>query len=835
MYKNIYFLILFSVLITVNSVTAANAVFKNMFGDWNVSTNWQSDHIPAANDNVIITKKSTAMISSGPNKCGVIICGQFDVTSQWSKVIIRRGGSLNASGLVLGKNNNNNGIFLICGGNLYISKYLRIGGGSRNSVGRGEMLLTAGNLKMAKKAPVFIGYKGKGEMIISWKGILEANDVTVAEFPGAQGSVLEVIGGKLIADNITVNCQNSVIPSKIIISGGKVEWNNHFIVNDVLKIQNSSAVITAKLKNGVGLSLEKGSSLEFEFGAKGIAPIDLSKSKISIASSAKLRISGTYYARANGKPGSFLLIKHNGYADKPTFKDVEISGFGNLRPSLRYENNSVFLVLKEKTNNIDRANQGIFMKYWELPIDYDNDKTVIFPPLTYMPDFTNSLIRTHPNFGKAVRKIDLSEALRGTNILVQFKGLINIPKTGKYNFWIKYNEAARLKIDDVSIGKDKPGKSTVTLNLTNGMHKIEVGYYQNNSDGKLVVLWAGPGFSKKEIPEEAFFIPNPQKDFSKFYAFGNIMPDQERIYNYCPSFIFDENEGLYKIWSGGAGAGDFILYKEAPTIEKLLSCPTLNQLYPLHDDMFDEIHCCDPNAYIDKNGVFYLTYSGCSDGKPLGKATRIGMAISHDKGRRWKRLHNGEHIIGPKKPEGGYGTGQSAVVLANDGFYYMIYTDADAAHKGGYLAVFKCSDPAFPKNKLIFVTNNLHYGASVDLAYDSKKEEFIVIGNVSSDPDKTSHPYARVRLVYFDKNWKKLRTIYLKADTSWSFGEGVSLLTDMNKNPLKYSYHENDAYVFAAATQSYEGDTRLWAEWVEGDTRYLMFEIPESETDDSSN
>ena len=829
-HKNIYISLIFSVLITVSSVTATNAVFKNMFGNWNVSTNWQSNHIPGSNDKVLITEKSTALISSRPHECGIIICGQFDVTSQWSKITIRQGGSLNAAGLVLGKNNNNNGIFLVCGGDLFISKYLRIGGGSRNSIGRGEMLLTAGNLKMAKKAPVFIGYKGKGEMIISWKGILEANNVTVAEFPGAQGSILNVIGGKLIADNITVNCQNSLIPSKIIISGGKVEWNNHFIVNDVLKIQNSSAVIIGKLKNGIGLSLKKDAVLEFNFGAKGIAPINLNNSKISINPSAKLRISGTYYTRANGKPGSFLLIKHNGYANKSIFKNVEMTGFGNLIPSLRYEKNSVFLDLKEKLNNIDRANQGIFMKYWELPIDYDNDKTVIFPPLTYMPDFKNSLIRTHPIFGKAVRKIDLSEALRGTNILVQFKGLINIPETGEYSFWIKYNEAAKLKIDDVSIGKDKPGESTITLKLTNGMHKIEVGYYQNDSKEKLEVLWAGPGFSKKEIQEEAFFIPNPKKDFSKFYGFGNIMPDEERIYNYCPTFMFDENEGLYKIWSGGAGAGDFILYKEAPTLEKLLSCPTLNQLYPLHDDKFDEIHCCDPSVYIDNTGVFYLTYSGCSDGDPLGKATRIGMAISHDKGRRWKRLHNGEHIIGPKKPEGGYGTGQSAAVLANDGFYYLIYTDADAAHKGQYLGVFKCLDPAFPKNKLIFVTNDLHYGASVDLAYDSKKEEFIVSGNVSSDPDKTSHPYAGVRLVYFDKNWKKLRTIYLKADTSWSFGEGASFLTDMDKNPLKYSYHENDAYVFAAATQSYEGDTRLWAEWVEGDTRYLMFEIPESET-----
>ncbi|RLD10389.1 MAG: hypothetical protein DRI44_06200 [Chlamydiae bacterium] len=833
MYKNICYSILFFILVIVNSVNASNAVFKNKFGNWNVSVNWQANHIPNANDNAIIANDEIAVIDSGQNKCEIVYCGLSGKANEWGKVTLKKGGNLNVSCLVLGKNKKNHGIFSIYGGNLYVSKYLQIGGGDGNSAGSGELFLSAGKLIMAKEAPVFVGYKGKGEMIVSWKGMFKGSDLTVAESPGSQGSVLKIIGGKFIANNITVNCQSSKIPSKIIVSGGKVEWNNHFIVNDVLKIQNSSAVITAKSKKDIGLSLGNKSLLEFEFGAKGIAPINLGKSKINIASSAKLRVSGTYYTRANGKPGRFLLIKHNGYANKSIFKDVEITGFGNFAPSLKYMKKSLYLDLKRKVKTVDRSNQGIFMKYWELPIDCDGDKTVIFPPLTYMPSFTNSLVRTHPLFGKIVRKIDLSETLRGTNILAQFKGLISIPRTGKYNFWVKYNEAAQLKIDDLSIEKDKPGKLSLSLDLTNGMHKIEVGFYQNDSEPVLKVYWKGPGFSKREIPEGAFFIPNPPEKFSKFYAFGNIMPDQERIYNYCPSFLFDEEEGLYKIWSGGAEAGDFILYKEAPTLEKLESCPTLKQLYPLHNDKFDELHCCDPSVFLDANGVFYLTYSGCSDGDPLGKATRIGMAVSSDKGRSWERLHNGVHIIGPKKPEGGYGTGQSAAVRANDGYYYMIYTDADAAHKGQYLAVFKCSDPAFPKDKLIAVKKDLHYGSSVDLAYDSEKEEFIVIGDVSSDPDKTSHPYAGVRLVYFDKNWKKIRVVYLKADTSWSFGEGVALLTDMKKNPLKYSYHENDAYVFAAATQSYEGDTRLWAEWVEGDTRYLMFPIPDDKADTS--
>ncbi|MCK5852693.1 hypothetical protein KAH27_06640 [bacterium] len=827
--------IILSIFFIVSSVTAANNTFIKNFGKWNVSTNWQSNHIPGKEETVVISDGRVALISSGRNKCGIIYCGLSSKTHQkWGRIVLKKGGSLDASVLSLGKNKNNRGIMMVAGGNLLITKNLYVGDGERKTAGRGELFLSAGNLKMENDAPAFIGYKGKGEMIIAWQGKMKANDISIAELPGSQGSSLKIVGGELMANNIKVNWQNPTIPSKAIISGGKVVWNNQFIVNDVLEIQNSSADIKCNNKNGAGLLLNDTSTLKFEFGAKGIAPINLKKSKINISSNSKLEISATYYTSANGKPGSFLLIKHNGYANEKTFSKVKLTGFGNLIPKLIYKKDSIFLELKEKDKIVDRSNQGVLMKYWQLPIDADMDKTVIFPPLTYMPDFSNSLVESHPIFGKGVRKIDLSEAWRQTNILIQFKGLINIPKNGKYTFRIKYNEAARLTIDGSSVGKDKPGESTLTLNLTNGMHNIEVGYYQNDSAGKLEVSWEGPGFSKEEIPEDAYFIPAPPKGFTRYYGFGNIMPDDERIYNYCPSFMFDENEGLYKIWSGGAGDGDFILYKEAPTLDKLLSCPTLNQLHPLHDDKFDEIHCCDPNTFEDKNGTFYLTYSGCSDGKPLGKATRIGMAISHDRGRSWKRLHNGEHIIGPDQPEGGYGTGQSAVVRANDGYYYMIYTDADAAHKGRGLAVIKCSDPSFPTNKFTFVKNKLHYGASVDLAYDSEKDEFIIVSQASSDPDKTPDPYAGVRLAYFDKSWVEIRKVYLKANTYWSFGEGVSFLTDLKKNPVKYSYHENEAYVFAAATQSCEADTRLWAEWVEGDTKYLMFHIPDELTEDAS-
>ncbi|RLD10397.1 MAG: hypothetical protein DRI44_06170, partial [Chlamydiae bacterium] len=853
--KNVFPILFLSIIINTNIIIAANTFFINENGSWNTTTNWLNNHVPTSNDVATVCGYNIAVISLDNQNCGTIYCGNTNHSSftpfevpilpVFSKIAIRKNGNLNVEKLETGKNGRGN--FSVCGGNLIVSKYIKLGITKNNYPAIGQLFVSAGNLKTINNAPLIIGYNSKGEMIVSWTGLVEAGNITVSEKAGSGDSVLRIAGGKLVADNITVNNVNGNKPSKILISDGKLFWKKSLVVNDTLKIQNSSATVLAIQKDNLNffervlklfgfdshdnsndnasLILNNGSKLEFEFGANGIAPIILKNSKIKISPNAKLIISGTYYTRANGKSGKFLLIKHDGYSDEKKFKNVELSGFGNLIPSLAYEDNSISLVLKKKENTISRQNQGILMNYWELPIDDDVDKYAIFPPLTSMPSFDNTLIRTHPNFGKTVRKIDLSEILRTTNILVQFKGLVYIPKNGKYTFTIEYNEAIRLKIDDSTTGKDKSGISSLTLNLTNGMHKIQVGYYENIGKAKLKIYWSGPGFAKQEIPEETFFVPEPPKGYNKYYAFGNIMLDKERLYNYCPSFLFDEVEGLYKIWSGGAEDGDFILYKGAPTLDKLLQCPTAKVLHPTHSNKFDALHTCDPNVFVSDDGTFYLSYSGLADKKYLPRTTRVGMAISYDRGRTWTRLHNGNHITDVENPGTGYGTGQSAAVKANDGYYYMTYTHADKSVHGLVVEVMKCSDPSFPIKKQISVTN-LHHGASIDLAYNAKKEEFIIISNSSCNPDKTSNSYLAVTMYYYDKNWNKIKTVFLKANTLFGFGEGAALLTDMKKVPLEYSYHEQKSYVFSAATREYKINTRLWASWVEGDTKYILFKVP---------
>jgi len=835
--KKIACLIITALFLTLPAFAAVNILFNPSEGHWNIPGNWHLNRIPTSGDNPIIPAGRTAIINSDVNQCDVIFCGQSAASPQWGKIQMRPDGKLSAHILILGRDNDNHGIFWICGGELSLSSYLSIGdndgGGGTAS---GTLNLSAGSLKILGSSPAYIGNKGLGKMTVSGSGKFFANDITVGENSGSEGSVMKIIDGTVVANNITLGTATTS-DGKMIISGGSLVWSNLFYVRDTLTIQNGAPYINGVNSSSTALFLDNNSTLKFELGADGIATIKITNSLLNITSGAKLNISGTYFTRASGTAKSFLLIKHNGYADQTTFTgaNVTFSGFGGLVPSLRYENNCIYLDLATGTGDAVRAAQGIFMKYWQIPIDDDGDASVVTAPLSSMPLFTSTVVRVHPICGKRVSQMNLSEILRNDNILLQFEGYIDIPSAGTYTFYLNSGDGSIMWIDDSLLvnndGQHGPTEVSASTSLTKGMHKIEVGYFNNTGEKFFEVNWSGPGISKQEIPENVLYISEVKNVFSELRSFHNIMPDEERTYNYCPSFIYDDVEGLYKIWSGGAGGGDNILYKESPTLEGLLDDPTKSLLQPSHDhSKFDDIHACDPNVFC-VSGTFYLSYSGNTDNSDLYEATRIGMAISYDRGRSWTRLHNGEHILAPASDytsdPNNYGVGQSATVRANDGYFYMIYTDVNIFRTGQltYLRVIRCSDPAFPTNKHEMINSNVPFtgGVSLDMAYDSKNNEFILITNVSDDPDVVEDPYTKVQLAYYDKNWNYLRRRTIKVHPLWAFGEGVALLCDLKKKPVQYYDHGNPSLVNAAASCEYNDDAGgLWAEWVGGDTKYII-------------
>ncbi|WP_321515369.1 GH92 family glycosyl hydrolase [Marinifilum fragile] len=93
---------------------------------------------------------------------------------------------------------------------------------------------------------------------------------------------------------------------------------------------------------------------------------------------------------------------------------------------------------------------------------------------------------------------------------LDFKGLIDIPKSGEYTFYMSSNDGCKLSINGEELF-ESDGRKTVTfgqqaqLQLEKGLHQIQMGFYQCSDNIDLVVEWEGPGIKRQAIPKRAFW------------------------------------------------------------------------------------------------------------------------------------------------------------------------------------------------------------------------------------------------------------------------------------------------------------------------------------------
>ncbi|SEW50321.1 fibronectin type III domain-containing protein [Chitinophaga arvensicola] len=125
-----------------------------------------------------------------------------------------------------------------------------------------------------------------------------------------------------------------------------------------------------------------------------------------------------------------------------------------------------------------------------------------------LPNF-NSLTPTSTGL---VSTVSLSVATRTDNFAILYKGIINIPTAGNYTFYTASDDGSNLLIDSVQIVNNNFAQGTTersgTVNLTAGIHKFQVGYAQGGGGYTLTASYAGPGISKRLIPDSAFFNKN---------------------------------------------------------------------------------------------------------------------------------------------------------------------------------------------------------------------------------------------------------------------------------------------------------------------------------------
>jgi hexosaminidase len=114
-----------------------------------------------------------------------------------------------------------------------------------------------------------------------------------------------------------------------------------------------------------------------------------------------------------------------------------------------------------------------------------------------------------PTAAGRVDSIGLARFEREADYGVTFKGYVNVPADGYYQFGSESDDGSMLYVDDEEVvaNDGEHGRYLVSghIPLAKGLHRIEVKYFQIGGEAALRVLWAPSGQQLKAIEPSALF------------------------------------------------------------------------------------------------------------------------------------------------------------------------------------------------------------------------------------------------------------------------------------------------------------------------------------------
>jgi hypothetical protein len=94
----------------------------------------------------------------------------------------------------------------------------------------------------------------------------------------------------------------------------------------------------------------------------------------------------------------------------------------------------------------------------------------------------------------------------------RFSGLIDIPETGNWTFFLTSDDGSEFWIDEVSLvtnyGSHGMREVSGYRNLSAGLHDFRAEFFQGGGPHGLKLSWSGPNQSKGLVPSTAFFVAN---------------------------------------------------------------------------------------------------------------------------------------------------------------------------------------------------------------------------------------------------------------------------------------------------------------------------------------
>ena len=94
----------------------------------------------------------------------------------------------------------------------------------------------------------------------------------------------------------------------------------------------------------------------------------------------------------------------------------------------------------------------------------------------------------------------------------RFSGLIDIPETGNWTFFINSDDGSELWVNGDSLatnyGMHGMRERSGSVNLTEGLHEFRIEFFQGGGPHGLIFSWQGPNTSKAPVPPSAFVVAN---------------------------------------------------------------------------------------------------------------------------------------------------------------------------------------------------------------------------------------------------------------------------------------------------------------------------------------
>ena len=94
----------------------------------------------------------------------------------------------------------------------------------------------------------------------------------------------------------------------------------------------------------------------------------------------------------------------------------------------------------------------------------------------------------------------------------RFSGLIDIPETGNWTFFINSDDGSELWVNGESLatnyGMHGMRERSGSVNLTEGLHEFRIEFFQGGGPHGLIFSWQGPNTTKAAVPPSAFLVAN---------------------------------------------------------------------------------------------------------------------------------------------------------------------------------------------------------------------------------------------------------------------------------------------------------------------------------------